>query len=425
MNKIYVRIKGITCDNCQEKLTKALTQLPNITYVYIENNIAVITYKDSLVYDDVIKCIVDLGYYTNKKMIQNDKFAFERSKNIINFILYLSIITLIICLLNYLVGFNLLNYVPTFNTSFQLSSALIAGLLTSIHCLSMCGSLNLFSSVNSKEVSLKNNMFYNLGRILSYTIAGFIAGLLGQSISINSYVSAGISLVCSIIMLLLSLKMLGVINFKFQCFSVKLKLNPFFIGLLNFIMPCGPLQTMELLALSSQNPWQGALIMLAFGIGTLPTMLGLSAILKVFIKRHRIFINRLSCTTLFLLSLFMLNRSLLSLNIDLNPTKNNENYLASTLKDNEQIIEFSLDYDHYEDILVQVDVPVKMIINVSKEYLTGCNNEIIINTYDVKQKLVEGENIIEFTPTKTGIITYTCWMNMIKNNIKIVDNINI
>ena len=66
-----------------------------------------------------------------------------------------------------------------------------------------------------------------------------------------------------------------------------------------------------------------------------------------------------------------------------------------------------------------------MIINVSKEYLTGCNNEIIINTYDVKQKLVEGENIIEFTPTKTGIITYTCWMNMIKNNIKIVDNINI
>ena len=63
-----------------------------------------------------------------------------------------------------------------------------------------------------------------------------------------------------------------------------------------------------------------------------------------------------------------------------------------------------------------------MIINVSEKYLTWCNNEIIINEYGIKQELEVGENIIEFTPTKKGNITYTCWMNMIKNTIKVVDN---
>ena len=41
-----------------------------------------------------------------------------------------------------------------------------------------------------------------------------------------------------------------------------------------------------------------------------------------------------------------------------------------------------------------------MIINVSEKYLTGCNNEIIINEYGIKKELEVGENIIEFTPTK-------------------------
>lgn len=63
-----------------------------------------------------------------------------------------------------------------------------------------------------------------------------------------------------------------------------------------------------------------------------------------------------------------------------------------------------------------------MIINVDKRYLTGCNNELIIEEFGIKQELKVGENIIEFTPTKEKTITYTCWMNMIKNTIKVIDD---
>lgn len=82
-------------------------------------------------------------------------------------------------------------------------------------------------------------------------------------------------------------------------------------------------------------------------------------------------------------------------------------------------IEFDLDYDHYQDIKVKKDIPVKMIINVDKNKLTGCNNEILISRFNIKKKLEVGENIIYFTPDKKENITYTCWMNMIKNTIKV------
>ena len=63
-----------------------------------------------------------------------------------------------------------------------------------------------------------------------------------------------------------------------------------------------------------------------------------------------------------------------------------------------------------------------MIINVDEKYLTGCNNQIIIKEFGINQELKVGNNVIEFIPTESGTYTYTCWMNMIKNNIKVIDD---
>ena len=63
-----------------------------------------------------------------------------------------------------------------------------------------------------------------------------------------------------------------------------------------------------------------------------------------------------------------------------------------------------------------------LIIHVDEEKLTGCNNEIYLAKYKIKKKLKVGDNIIEFTPTKEETLTYTCYMNMIKNNIKVINN---
>jgi plastocyanin domain-containing protein len=110
--------------------------------------------------------------------------------------------------------------------------------------------------------------------------------------------------------------------------------------------------------------------------------------------------------------------------LGVNDISYNTSYTSATIYDDYQTVTIDLSYDSYGDVILLKDVPVRMIINVDKKYLTGCNEEVYINEYDIKQKLEVGENIIEFTPTETGEFTYNCWMNMIKNKIKVIDNEN-
>ncbi len=164
--------------------------------------------------------------------------------------------------------------------------------------------------------------------------------------------------------------------------------------------------------------------MLLFGLGTVPLMLFTGVIFSSMKGKTKILINKIASVLILVLSIIMLNRGLLSLNIDLFKNNNYGDYVKTTIKNGYQEIEFNLNYDNYEDIIVQKGVPVKIIINVSEDKLTGCNNEIIISKYNIKKKLEVGVNVIEFTPKDEETFSYTCWMNMIKNNIKVIDYIS-
>lgn len=119
----------------------------------------------------------------------------------------------------------------------------------------------------------------------------------------------------------------------------------------------------------------------------------------------------------------MLLRGLSTLGINYNILFNDYgNYTASTIYKDYQEVKINLSYESYDDIIVQKGKKVKLIINVPKKYLTGCNNVIMINEFNIKKKLNVGENIIEFTPDKVGTYYMNCWMNIITNNIKVIDN---
>ena len=266
---------------------------------------------------------------------------------------------------------------------------------------------------------------YNIGRVLSYTLIGGIVGLIGSVLQINNVFYGIIILLASILMFIMSLNMLGIIKIKrINLFRYKFtNQNPFIIGLLNGFMPCGPLQAMQLYAVTTGSFIKGAFSMFLFGLGTFPLMLLLGLIVNVFKGKVKLIINKFASTLILFLSIIMLNRGLLMLNIDLFKSFNNYSMFASAIiENNYQIIEIDLNYDNYKDIIVQKNIPVRMIIHVDKNTLTGCNNEIIIKEFNIKQQLHVGDNVIEFTPTKEGTFTYTCWMQMIKNTIKVIDD---
>ena len=152
-------------------------------------------------------------------------------------------------------------------------------------------------------------------------------------------------------------------------------------------------------------------------------MLSVGLVYNLFKGKGKIIINKIATILILILSLVMLNRGLIALNIDLFKNNNYGDYAKTTITDNTQVIEFSLEYNNYKDIIVQKDIPVKIIINVDEKYLTSCNNEIVMKDFNINKKLEVGTNVIEFTPSKEGVYTYTCWMNMIKNNIKVIDDV--
>ena len=318
--------------------------------------------------------------------------------------------------------------IPTINNNITYGMLFITGLLTSIHCISMCGAINLMTTFNREnKVNLKRPILYNLGRLISYTFLGGIVGLIGSIISVNEIVNGLIIIIASVIMLLMSLNMLNIIKFKLPNF-IKLKnsiktSSSFMVGLLNGFMPCGPLQAMQVYALSTGSFIKGSLSMFLFCLGTIPLMLGVGFIFNIVKERKRIILNKIASVLILLLSLAMLFRGLNTTGINFNSISNNyENYTASTIHKDYQEVKINLSYGNYDDIIVQKSKKVKLIINVQEKYLTGCNNVVMINEFNIKQELKVGENIIEFIPDKVGTYSMSCWMNMITNNIKVIDN---
>jgi plastocyanin domain-containing protein len=77
----------------------------------------------------------------------------------------------------------------------------------------------------------------------------------------------------------------------------------------------------------------------------------------------------------------------------------------------------------YAPITVQAGIPVRWTITVAPGNLNGCNGALMIPKLNIRQPLAVGETVVEFTPTETGNLAYSCWMGMIRSVITVVDDL--
>jgi plastocyanin domain-containing protein len=97
---------------------------------------------------------------------------------------------------------------------------------------------------------------------------------------------------------------------------------------------------------------------------------------------------------------------------------------VAKVNSNVQEITTNLGTGSYPAITVQKGIPVKWNIKADAQNINGCNGTLIIPKYNIQKKLVPGDNIIEFTPQEEGNIPYSCWMGMIRSNIKVVSDVS-
>lgn len=166
---------------------------------------------------------------------------------------------------------------------------LFLGLLSSLHCVGMCGPIALALPVHQMPIRRKigSIILYHLGRITTYVFLGMLFGLLGKGLFIagmqqNLSIILGITLIISVLFfrsklfktnLFAQTKIFTKLKQSFGAFFRER--NPFsflMIGILNGFLPCAMVYMALFGALSTQGLLYGALFMFLYGLGTIPLL---------------------------------------------------------------------------------------------------------------------------------------------------------
>ena len=433
IKKEKIKVFDMTCTSCESRVEKAVKKLGGVktATASFSNQSLTIEYDIDLCNLEKIKTAIKTAGYSTESSINY--------KIVGIFIIAAAII---------LIG----NTSSGIDMTSKLNGAtyfvlFIVGALTSVHCVGMCGGIMLSQSINkdskSKYDSIKPALLYNAGRILSYTVIGGIVGALGSVLSLSISVKAGLQIFAGVFMIIMGLNMSGYSLFRklniklpWSACSIKKKpKTPFLVGVLNGLMPCGPLQTMQLYALGTGSAVNGALSMLIFSLGTVPLMLTFGALSGLITKGYTKTLLKFSGILVVVLGIVMGTRGLalaginipntstLAANFSGNKTPTTSSPAAkSTIENGVQIIRMTADGAGYtpNGLYVQKNMPVKWIIDGKS--LNSCNGQIIVPSMNIEKTLQSGENIIEFTP-KDKDISFSCGMGMIRGIIKVVDNI--
>lgn len=180
---------------------------------------------------------------------------------------------------------------------FSLFAALLAGLLGGVHCVGMCGGIVAAFSfrADGSAPAFRLHLAYNSGRIASYALFGALAGALGASLKLTGFVPVQTLLyvLAQVVMVLLGLYLAGfnqwVLVFERAGGALWRRVKPLFQKLLPVKtlpqallagaiwgwLPCGLVYSVLVSALAAGSAPSGAALMLAFGLGTLPNLLGM------------------------------------------------------------------------------------------------------------------------------------------------------
>ncbi len=480
MGKNYItatlKITGMTCVSCVNRIERTLKNkkgIANAIVSYSREN-ALVTYDpEQIDITEIIGMIESLGYRAAigkadqrvlrrpiKNAAGNPPEPAGQHQGGIQAVGILVILIALYVIISRFGGFDLFNSFPQARDGMGYGMLFAVGLLTSAHCVAMCGGINLSQCVpnrishdktpsGGRAVStLKPSILYNSGRVISYTVIGGIVGALGSAVSFSSAGKGFVTLAAGIFMVVMGLNMLNVFPWlrRFnprmpKIFAAKIDEQkssgggrPFYVGLLNGLMPCGPLQAMQLYALSTGDPGKGALSMLVFSLGTVPLMFGRGALSSLLTKKYTAKMMTVSAGLVILLGVVMFSRGMALTGYAMpfsagwssqagSPSVSSAQGATAELAGGVQTVTTTLDSGRYEPLVVQKGIPVRWNLQADSSDINGCNNRIVIPEYNLEKQLQPGDNIIEFTPDKSGVVRYSCWMGMIRSQITVVDDL--
>lgn len=320
----------------------------------------------------------------------------------------------------------------------QVWLALITGVTTGgISCFAVQGGLLASSLTNQEKGNQKKAVaVFVVAKIVAYTILGALLGLVGSSLVISPKMQGWMQIIAGVVMLVAVGKLLNLHpifqkltftapKFMYRILRNKSKdgglISSAVLGLLTFLIPCGVTQSMMVLSVASGSVFYGALILFAFTLGTTPVFFGLGIASSEILKRPAL--KYIAATTIFILAILSFNTgqvlrgSVHTLqnywSVITDSKKSNDPSTLATTNNGYQEAEIVVTTGGYKSNVKTLKAGVPVKLKVRTEDTFGCARAFTIPAYNIQEFLPEtGEIEVEFTPTKTGRLTYTCSMGM-------------
>lgn len=449
-----VPIKGMHCASCELLIAEELEAIPGVerAQASLKTNSATVVsaqrVSDAVIADAVKAAGYEVGIESGKKPF------LTRNQRIWKDVAIGATLVVWLLLMFKIFGIDKL-LATTTNSSSVGTMALLVGLTAGFStCMALIGGLVL--SVASKyaenhptETPLQKfrpHLIFNIGRVVSFVVLGAVIGAIGSAFSLKGSMLGFLTIIVGVVMLVLGLqlteafpritkgltlpsglaKKLGIKQRGEREYSNK---NAFLLGAVTFFLPCGFTQAMQLLAVSTGSPVQGALIMGAFAIGTAPGLLslgGLTSVVKgVFAQRFFRIVG------VIVVAMAIINLSngytLMGLNRFFDTIKLPAKSQAVSKQDSAGSVILNTTFRLNEDITpstftAKVGQKTTLLVDVQEDG-QGCMSTImIIGLDDTPQYLKKGKKIeLTFTASEPGKYTIACAMGIPRGTITVTE----
>lgn len=446
-----VAIDGMTCTNCEKLLRGKLSLVSGVKHasVHWQKNTANIYFKEKIpLWDDLVKAVESAGYQLRHPNDQPSEIEPPHRK-------WMEIggaLIVIFALYKILQAFNIVTVNASGSGAATYGGILLIGIVAGTSsCLAVTGGLLLSLAAKYNEVhraetkweKFKPLLTFNIGRLASYVLLGGIVGVIGKSITLTPRMTGYMNIVVALVMLYLALSILKILPKGKLGFRPPKALShwiasltesehptaPFALGAGTFFLPCGFTQSLQLAALASGSFVTGALTMGIFALGTLPALLGISAISSTAKGRSSHLFLRFSGVLVFVLALWNLNSGLLLTGVDaaslLPNLQGNVAYAGNdpnvTLtSDGQQIINMGVSAYGYEPRSFNIEAgKPTWVYATADSTVGGCTSILTAPALGLSKFLQPGSlnKIGPFTPTQN--FTLTCSMGMVRAHVSV------
>ena len=435
--KMTVKVEGMHCASCEHLIARQWKDLPGVRKVRVDRarQAATIWYDQQPSLVQLQSALVDYEY----KIHEEGNVSAHTSLTVRDWKEIFGAAVVLLGLYLLLKGFNILPDSFGVSENTTVGVALGLGLVAAVStCMAITGGLVLAASSRYNQAhptltgrqKFRPHLYFNAGRVFGYIGFGALVGALGSVVSLSPAVTGLMTVVISLLMMIAGLNMLNIwpalsrlqprppawLSNRIHSSSGSHGVAVFGAGAMTFFLPCGFTQALQLYVLSQGSATQGALLLGAFALGTVPGLLSVGALTSFSRGSWQRYAMKAAAVLVIALGFFNFKAGWVAAGW---PTPNFSSGQAAVTassavtQDGVQIVDMAVvGYEYTPSrFMVKAGVPVEWRIDGSRA--AGCARVIVARGIGVQQLLASNKpTTIRFTPTRAGIIPFSCSMGM-------------